>query len=44
MDSDSGLLDLVDLVQYAPADLSGPRGRSVIAELSGFINPGGSPA
>jgi hypothetical protein len=53
MDGDRGLFDLVDLDRYPLADLSGPGGRSVIAEargqlaaigaaeLPGFINPGG---
>jgi len=53
MDGDKGLFDLIDLVRYPLADLSGPGGRSVIAgarsqlaatgaaELPGFINAGG---
>jgi hypothetical protein len=53
MESDRGLFDLVDLARYPLTDLSGPKGRSVIAEarsqlaamgaaeLPGFLNAGG---
>ncbi len=53
MDSDTGLLDLVDLGRYPLSDLSGPTGRSVVAEaraqlaatgaaeLPGFIGAAG---